>query len=151
MKNCPVCKRTQLSKVLLESNLPAFACPQCQGEWISAEDYWAWLEHQEKFPPYELSFYLDQCSRCQSLWFDKNEWVSLKQRGLHGEVHKVFSASWQANLHTTERQKKVNQVYVDTLGAQDYAEAKRIKQWIDQHPHRDVLLSFLNTYSGTKS
>ncbi|NJM68003.1 MAG: zf-TFIIB domain-containing protein [Acaryochloris sp. RU_4_1] len=55
MKNCPVCKRTQLSKVLLESNLPAFACPQCQGEWISAEDYWAWLEHQEKAPPEESS------------------------------------------------------------------------------------------------
>ncbi len=177
MKNCPVCKTTALSKVLLESNLPAFACPQCEGEWISADDYWAWLENQEKTIPeqlgdeqplavsdnqqaticpdcrclmlkyrvgHELSFYLDQCSRCQGLWFDKNEWASLKQRGLHAEVHKVFSAPWQVKIRETERQKKVDQVYLQTIGSADYAEAQRVKQWIEQHPQKDVLLSFLN-------
>ncbi|WP_299412212.1 zf-TFIIB domain-containing protein [Acaryochloris sp. IP29b_bin.148] len=178
LKLCPVCRTPQLSKVLLESNLPAFACPRCEGEWISADDYWAWLEHQDDIPPeppadgpplqvsdnqqatlcpdcrclmlkyrvgHELSFYLDQCSRCQGLWFDKNEWASLKRRGLHDEVHKVFSAPWQAKIRANERQKKVDQVYLNTIGAEDYVEAQRVKQWLDQHPQRDVLLSFLNS------
>lgn len=34
MGHYPVCRITPLSKVLLASNLPAFGCPQCEGEWI---------------------------------------------------------------------------------------------------------------------
>ena len=37
MKNCPICQ-IQLNHVLLEENLPAFKCPDCDGIWIFPEE-----------------------------------------------------------------------------------------------------------------
>ncbi len=47
MKKCPVCK-VSLTSVLLEENLPANHCPECEGHWISSEEYYAWLETQDE-------------------------------------------------------------------------------------------------------
>ena len=49
MKNCPLCKAS-LNPILLESNLPAYNCPQCHGLWISSNEYLAWVA-----PHYVLS------------------------------------------------------------------------------------------------
>jgi Zn-finger nucleic acid-binding protein len=42
MKNCPLCQ-VSLNRTLLESNLPAYACPNCDGIWISSNEYLSWL------------------------------------------------------------------------------------------------------------
>lgn len=42
--NCPVCKSDALNSVTLEENLPAHQCQSCEGIWISAIDYYYWLE-----------------------------------------------------------------------------------------------------------
>jgi Zn-finger nucleic acid-binding protein len=42
--NCPVCKNSLLTQTTLEVELPAYACEQCHGNWISAREYWRWLE-----------------------------------------------------------------------------------------------------------
>ncbi|MEM7331360.1 MAG: zf-TFIIB domain-containing protein [Chloroflexota bacterium] len=41
---CPVCPSSPLIPKKLEENLSAQTCLNCQGDWIKAEDYWAWLE-----------------------------------------------------------------------------------------------------------
>ena len=35
-----------------------------------------------------IPFYLDRCSACGGIWFDKNEWEVLKSRNLHDEIHR---------------------------------------------------------------
>lgn len=42
--NCPVCKTNPLNGIILEENLPAYQCQSCEGIWISALDYFYWLE-----------------------------------------------------------------------------------------------------------
>jgi Zn-finger nucleic acid-binding protein len=44
MSQCPVCEGVLLTSVLLEDDLPACRCEQCQGILISSEPYRAWLE-----------------------------------------------------------------------------------------------------------
>jgi Zn-finger nucleic acid-binding protein len=91
-----------------------------------------------------LSFTLEQCGHCQGIWFDKNEWESLKQRNLHDEVHKVFTASWQIQARKEERKQNLEQIYLSRFGQADYSEIKRVREWIYLHPHREELLAFLN-------
>ncbi|MFN8455635.1 MAG: zf-TFIIB domain-containing protein [Anaerolineae bacterium] len=45
MKKCPVCK-VELNQMTLEADLPAYGCSQCQGLWLSANEYLAWLQVQ---------------------------------------------------------------------------------------------------------
>jgi Zn-finger nucleic acid-binding protein len=92
----------------------------------------------------DLNFTLDQCGRCHGIWFNKNEWESLKQRNLHDEVNRFFTASWQIQARKEERKKNLEDIYLNKFGPGDYAEVKRIREWIYQHPRRQELLAFLN-------
>jgi len=42
---CPSCSSAPLQPLNLESHLKASGCSACKGTWLSAADYWAWLEH----------------------------------------------------------------------------------------------------------
>jgi Zn-finger nucleic acid-binding protein len=46
MKHCPVCNQA-LSRLILEYGLPAYTCAGCDGIWISANEYLAWLSAQQ--------------------------------------------------------------------------------------------------------
>jgi Zn-finger nucleic acid-binding protein len=49
--SCPVCKTVELVNHELEPNLSSQQCPNCGGQWISAERYWTWLrQHGENLP-----------------------------------------------------------------------------------------------------
>jgi Zn-finger nucleic acid-binding protein len=49
--NCPVCKKALLTQTSLEAELPAYECKQCRGNWISAREYWRWLERHSPTLP----------------------------------------------------------------------------------------------------
>ncbi len=56
---CPVCSAASLHRTTLESCLNASSCSDCNGKWITATDYWAWLNHHgETLPEQEA----DECS-----------------------------------------------------------------------------------------
>jgi Zn-finger nucleic acid-binding protein len=90
-----------------------------------------------------LAFYLDQCARCKGIWFDRDEWEALKRRNLHDDVHAIFTAPWQAGASKEERVRRLDQMYADRLGADEYAEVKRFRAWLDAHPRRQEMLAFL--------
>ncbi|NEO87824.1 MAG: zf-TFIIB domain-containing protein [Spirulina sp. SIO3F2] len=51
---CPACKGSTLQTIHLESHLKAAHCPACEGKWITADDYWHWLEqHGDTLPEKE--------------------------------------------------------------------------------------------------
>ena len=41
---CPSCSSAPLQPLSLESHLKAAGCNNCQGHWLSAKNYWDWLE-----------------------------------------------------------------------------------------------------------
>ena len=91
-----------------------------------------------------LSFYLDRCAHCGGNWFDKGEWETLKAHNMHDKVHLVFSEPWQAQIRQAEFNRVLEETYRSALGDEDYAQALKIRAWLEQHPHRDYILSVLN-------
>ncbi|MBU0492829.1 MAG: zf-TFIIB domain-containing protein [Chloroflexi bacterium] len=47
---CPVCQKDYFSKHELEAGLPAYKCKECEGIWVSAAQYWKWLETRSDVP-----------------------------------------------------------------------------------------------------
>ncbi|HYE66219.1 MAG TPA: zf-TFIIB domain-containing protein [Pyrinomonadaceae bacterium] len=106
-------------------------CPECR---------WVMVKYRVGR---ELGFSLDQCSGCKGIWFDKNEWELLRSRNLHDDVHSILTAFWQTEAAKEERSKRLEQIYVNRFGAEDYAEIKRVRAWLDAHQKKHELLAYL--------
>jgi Zn-finger nucleic acid-binding protein len=92
----------------------------------------------------EVPFYLERCGHCTSVWFDQGEWQALRARNLYHQVHLFFSDIWQRELWAEEMKKRLDRVYRERFGGQDYARIQEIRAWLDQHPQRGALLAFLS-------
>ena len=92
---------------------------------------------------HDLDFDLDQCPYCNGVWFDKNEWESLQARNLHDDIHLIFTAPWQSEVAKEDRRKTFERIYQNKFGDADFAELKRVREWLDKHPKRNEMLAFL--------
>lgn len=86
---------------------------------------------------------LDICGGCSGVWFDRNEWLALKARGLHDDLHLVATEAWQAEVHREEARTHLDALYRRRYGA-EYEEILRVRRWLVGHPHRDAILAFLS-------
>ncbi len=115
----------------VEDRTQAKLCPEC-GHFL------------RRFPVGEgLGFGLDHCGNCGGTWFDANEWESLKSRGLHDDVHKIFSEVWQNRIRSEEHAAAIETFYKEKFGEEGYRKAKDLKAWIDTHPNNVELRAFL--------
>ena len=180
MNLCPVCS-IQLNRTLLDSNLPAFYCSQCECIWVSANEYLSWLTPNSSIPienidltrnfdtPFPISdnnkalicpdcgrimrrfkiwpnhdFYLDRCSNCNGIWFDKNEWQTLQTQNFHNQLNIFFTHAWQENLRSKEMHQRFDSMYLDVFGAEDYQKIKDIRLWLADNPNGNRLLAYLS-------
>jgi Zn-finger nucleic acid-binding protein len=90
-----------------------------------------------------LEFTVDHCVGCKGIWLDRNEWEALKKRNLHDDLHSIFTSFWQAGAHREGRKKRMEQIYQQRFGEDDYAEIKRIRLWLETKTNREELLAFL--------
>jgi len=90
-----------------------------------------------------ISFWLDRCGNCGGVWFDHNEWETLKGRNLHDDIHLIFSAIWQKQVRKEDHEKAMKDFYENKFGPADFAKVKEIKTWIDNHPLKSELQAFL--------
>jgi Zn-finger nucleic acid-binding protein len=90
-----------------------------------------------------LSFAIDQCGHCNSFWLDAGEWAALRAQGLHTQLHQVTGAAWQRKLGQEQHQQVRDTFYTEQLGTTDYAEARRVRAWLQRHRARDLLLAYL--------
>ena len=90
-----------------------------------------------------LEFSLDRCAYCGGLWFDKNEWEALKQAGLHLDAHTIFTKVWQQEIKLEKIREDYERVYAQRFGRDDYAEIKRIRNWIQNHPEKEDFMRYL--------
>jgi Zn-finger nucleic acid-binding protein len=90
-----------------------------------------------------MGFAIDHCHGCKGIWLDGNEWEALKKRNLHDDLNLMFTSFWQTEAQRLERKKKMEQIYVGRFGADDYAEIKRIRYWLDSKVNREELLAYL--------
>ena len=88
------------------------------------------------------SVILDQCGSCNGIWFDQDEWEALKGRNLHDDIHHIFTAPWQDSVRREEASAHLDKIYRQRFG-EDYDEALRIRDWLNNHSQRSHLLAFL--------
>ena len=90
-----------------------------------------------------LAFHLDRCVTCGGFWFDAGEWDALLARNLHDDAHHIFSPAWQADVMKHERRLQHDRLMIAKLGEADWREIRRVKAWLDAHPHRAELHAVL--------
>jgi Zn-finger nucleic acid-binding protein len=166
----------ELSRSFLETDLPAYGCGQCNGIWLSTNEYLAWLRTQAnvsseelpvdtplpisdtklailcpdcghilrryKISP-DLEFHLNRCGHCNGVWFDRDEWQTLKLHNLHHQVNMFFTDPWQQKLREEEMRRRFDKMYLDKFGAENYARIKDIRAWLAEHPQGSSLLAYL--------
>ena len=93
---------------------------------------------------HDVPFTLDHCGNCNGVWFDRQEWDMLRQRNLHDDLHSLFTTSWQRRVRQEEHRQVLERIYTERFGAEDYAELRRIRVWLDGHPQRSSLLAYLS-------
>ena len=125
------CDGVDLSDTISDNHRASF-CPECHH-----------LMRRAKVG-HGLAFYLDRCSHCGGNWFDRGEWEILKAHNMHDKVHLVFSEPWQSQIRQAEFNRVLEETYRSALGDEDYAQALKIRAWLEEHPHRDYILSVLN-------
>ena len=91
----------------------------------------------------DTDFYLDRCRHCNGIWFDKQEWGVLVDRNLHDNLNEFFTRPWQDKLHFAETKKKMDDLYLQKFGKDDYQHVRKVREWLENHPRRGMLLAFL--------
>ena len=115
----------------LQDSKNAKLCPEC-GHFL------------RRYPVgHEIDFQLDRCSNCGGIWFDANEWEVLVQRGLHNNVHMMFSAIWQGQVLKEQKSKSMREHYLQKFGLADFQKASEIRQWLLNHKLSSELYAFI--------
>ena len=90
-----------------------------------------------------ITFKIDRCGRCGGLWLDRNEWESLRARGLHDDLYLIYTDGWQKALRAQEAQEIGDVMLLERLGAADLERVKEIRACLDRHPEKRLLISLL--------
>lgn len=96
---------------------------------------------------------LDLSSATGGIWFDKGEWQLLKKFNIALQLNQIFTTAWQNSIRSEMTKEVLSKLYIDRFGQQDYQKLTEIKQWIDQHPQKEHIKSFLlsnDPWSTTK-
>lgn len=91
----------------------------------------------------EADFCLDRCAACQLVWFDRDEWAALADRGLSGQLRSVLSDAWQRQLRDDEVSDRREEALRARYGDGCIDELARIRSWLDAQPQRDELIALL--------
>ena len=55
----------------------------------------------------------------------------------------MFTSFWQAGAIREQRKKRMQQIYLDRFGEEDYAEIRRMRHWLDTKTNREELIAYL--------
>jgi Zn-finger nucleic acid-binding protein len=88
-------------------------------------------------------FSLDHCHSCKGIWLDRNEWEVLRKRNLHDDLNSMLTEFWQSEALREERRKRFERINLAKFGADDFAEIKRVRDWLEGHEKKHELLAYL--------
>jgi hypothetical protein len=77
------------------------------------------------------------------MWLDRGEWEALRAAGLHARLHTFFADSWQHHLRHQEARRLHEQRLRALLGDESLDRAREFKEWLRNHPHRNIIAAYL--------
>ena len=115
-----------------ESSPNALFCPDCHGI-------------LQKFRlSANVPVRIDRCLPCHKVWLDAAEWQLLYQQEATADLLKVLSDQGQRYIRKVETRERMANVYRQRFGADDYAQAAAMREWLQQHPQRRQILAYLS-------
>ncbi len=92
-----------------------------------------------------VSFHVDQCPNCTSIWLDAGEWEMLKKKNLHSAIHFMFSAPWQNKVRKIKEKEQYESLYRNKLGDEFFEEVQSFKKRILSHDDYSLIMTYLRT------
>lgn len=89
-----------------------------------------------------LPFALDYCGACGGTWFDHGEWDAILARNLHGNLHDIITAHWQAAVREEEMHATIDRTYQRLLGPA-YVKTVEFRTWLRAQPQKALILACL--------
>ena len=89
-------------------------------------------------------FYLEKCSECNGIWFDKDEWLKISENQCENNLLNLWSVAWRKEQRLKREQQEMQEVYEQSLGADLYREIVAIAQKIKGHPQKGRALALLH-------
>jgi Zn-finger nucleic acid-binding protein len=93
----------------------------------------------------DIEFYVERCKQCNGVWLDRDEWKLLVSRRLYDKVNQFFTQPWQSRIREEEVRQKLNKLYLEKFGPEDYARIQDTWEWLKNHPQQSMLLAFLQS------
>lgn len=90
-----------------------------------------------------VDFRVDHCTTCGGTWLDAGEWEALRSRGMHRNLHRVFSPAWAAEVSREEQRAAHEAMLIQLFGPDDLAEMRRVSAWLRHHPKSRELVAAL--------
>ncbi len=90
-----------------------------------------------------LRFRIDFDAASGGFWLDGGEYEALKARNLHDELNLIASDEWQRALRADRSREAARARLREVLGGADYERLEATIDWIEGHPHGDLLLAEL--------
>ena len=88
-------------------------------------------------------FYLEKCTACGGIWFDKGEWRRIAENNLAENLDVIWLKSWQRK----QSQEKNRQSFLETnkkiLGEDIFNHIIDLSEKLNQHPEKDRAVSLL--------
>lgn len=101
----------------------------------------------------DSSHRLDYSAPVGGVWLDKGEWELLKSAGLAGSLNGILTEQWQNKIREQKAEETFTQLYISKFGEDDYQKIKTLREWLQQHPKKADLRSYLladDPYSAKK-
>lgn len=86
---------------------------------------------------------LDRCASCNGVWLDNGEWQELVASNLHDNLNDFFTAPWQNQVRAEETKARMQSLYQEKFGDEDYARIRETRAWLQGHPQKNMLLAYL--------
>lgn len=160
--------------MVLEPDLVAAGCGQCEGVLLPLLNYRYWLAKQSK--EVSTNFEIDQvedtqralicpkctrlmfkyridldqsnridvCAGCGEVWLDKGEWELLKALGLYERLPDIVTDRWQKNLAQQHRKERQEERYKNLLGDMAFYKAADFKMWLEQQDNKHDIVNYLS-------
>jgi Zn-finger nucleic acid-binding protein len=92
-------------------------------------------------------FYLEKCTACGGIWFDKGEWVRIAEHNLADSLPGIWSKAWQRR----QREKRDRGNYLGLnkklLGEDLFDAVMALASKLRDHPERDRAMALLQQES----
>lgn len=88
-------------------------------------------------------FYLERCSHCGGVWFDRGELEQVLVNNLASMLPNLWSDSWQRKQREKESRERYWEINRSLLGDNVFSKIVELSKALREHPEQDRALAFL--------